>query len=842
MTNPSLSSPPAGAALGEDVSSLNCISSFDAGWEVRPKVSLFAQIAGRPSGQRVRLPHDAIISLERSPQNPAAQAYFPGGVFEYSKAFDVPDSWRYKRVAVEFDGVYRDAVVFINDAVAAQRPYGYSAFTVELTPFLRFGEENTIRVEARSSKDSRWYTGSGIYRHTRLVVSDLIHIAPNGVRVNTPDIDDDRAVVDVAVLVRNLDRQSSTVRLEVSILDPSGEVVAHGSLPVTTVPQETDTARVRLYVYTPQLWDVDSPTLYTALVTLHGVRAVEEIRTTFGIRSLQLDTLHGLRINGDSVKLRGACIHSDNGILGAAAIARADERRIEQLKAAGFNAIRSAHNPLSAAMLDACDRVGMLVMDEAFDVWTELKTPEDYTLRFNEWWERDIEAMVGRDFNHPSVIFYSLGNEIFETGDPHGSRLGRRLAEKVRSLDSTRFVTGGVNGLVSTLRELAAAVREAEESAAIAPAGINALMADAGSIQDEWYRTDLVSNNTEESYAVLDVAGMNYSESRYDVDEELFPERIIVSTETFARKIAPHWANILANPKLLGDFTWTGYDYLGEVGIGRLQYPDDPEGFEGPYPWIAAWCGDLDLTGFRRPQSYYREIVFGLRSEPYIAVQRPELYGRPYTSGQWSWTDAVSSWTWDAPEGAAVHVEVYADADEVELFLDEIPLGRARVGQRMPLVAEFDTTYRRGVLTAIAYRNGQECGRHTIASATGPIHVNVTADRHEIENSTADLAFFSIEMRDAEGVVDTTIERTVTVSVEGAGVLQAFGSARPRTEERYDSLSHHAFDGRALLVVRPTEVGRITVRATVEGLPEGTETVQVTPAPASGTPAEHGDR
>ncbi|KQZ86100.1 glycoside hydrolase [Microbacterium sp. Root166] len=808
----------ASSAAATSPTSQAYVTSFDSGWELRPKVSLFAQIAGRPDGQQVRLPHDAVISLPRSPENAAEQAYFPGGVFEYSKTFFVPEHWEGKRVGIEFDGVYRDAVVFINDAAVAQRPYGYSAFTVEFAPYLHFGRENTVRVEARSCQDSRWYTGAGIYRHTRLFVTDPVHIAPNGVRITTPDIDDERAVTEVAVDVRNLSAYVSTTDLEVALLDPSGRVVAQGLVPVTTVPQETETARLRLYVRDPLLWRTYTPYLYTARVSLRGSSTHEEQAIPFGIRSLRLDPRHGLRINGEVVKLRGACIHSDNGILGAAAFARADERRIEQLKEAGFNAIRSAHNPLSSTVLAACDRLGMLVMDEAFDVWTELKSPQDYTLRFTEWWERDITAMVARDFNHPSVIFYSVGNEIFETGDPLGSRLGRRIAEKLRELDPTRFITGGGNGLVSTLRDLAAALREIDEAVQDRPEDINALMAEAGELQENWYSTDLVTARTAESFGVLDVAGMNYSESRYELDKTRFPNRIIVSTETFPTKIAANWKRIEKSPRLLGDFTWTGYDYLGEVGIGRVIYPDEYAGFEGPYPWISAWCGDLDLIGFRRPQSYYRELAYGRRSEPYIAVERPELYGRESKRGPWSWTEAISSWSWDVMEETPIRVEVYADADEVELLLEGEPLGRVSVGERMALVADFDTKYKRGILTAIAYRGGKESGRTTLASTSGSTVLALTPDRREIRDSDGDLVFLTVELTDENGLVETSADRPVTVAVQGAGVLQAFGSARPRTEERYDADVHTTYDGRALLVVRPTGEGKIVVTATAEGL------------------------
>lgn len=278
-------------------------------------------------------------------------------------------------------------------------------------------------------------------------------------------------------------------------------------------------------------------------------------------------------------------------------------------------------------MLEACDRIGMLVIDEAFDVWTESKSSFDYSLTFQEWWERDLEAMVLRDLNHPSVVLYSIGNEIPETGSPLGSEWGRRLAEKVRSLDPTRFVTNGINGFVSTIDHFADEFRRVT-AAGEENGGVNEVMTSHADLQNEIARSSVVTERTAESFGVLDVAGMNYADARYPLDRELFPDRIILGSETFPPRIADNWSLILDSPQVIGDFTWTGFDYLGEVGIGRAQFSDSTPGFTAPFPWIAAWCGDLDLTGFRRPASYYREIVFGLRTDPYIAVQRPENYHR----------------------------------------------------------------------------------------------------------------------------------------------------------------------------------------------------------------------
>lgn len=810
-------------------------TSFNRGWRVGPKISPFAQLQGGVEKVEVTLPHDALISQPRSADAAGGgrTGYFPDGAFEYEKTFDVPDDWRDRRVSIEFEGVYRDAMVYVNGTFAGQRPNGYTPFTVALDPFLRYGQPNTIRVDARVHDDSRWYAGAGIHRDVTLSVTELIHVAPHGIRITTPDIDAERAVVAIATTVQNESTHTRTVRVRSEIRTSDGELAGQGSSPVTLRAGASAIVRQRVYVTQPSLWSVDSPALYTARTILEeDDAALDEHSTAFGIRSLRLDPMHGLRVNGESVKLRGACIHHDNGPLGAAAIGRAEERRIELLKQAGFNAIRSSHNPLSPAMLDACDRLGMLVMDETFDMWTQGKSSFDYSLNFPEWWERDIEALVKKNYNHPSVLFYSIGNEIFETGDALGAEWGRALAEKIRSLDDTRFVTNGINPFVSVLADVAGMMKAGRAQAESAPdGGVNAMM-NASDMMSRISTAPMVTERTEASFAMLDVAGLNYGDARYELDREQFPNRLIIGTETYPPRIAHNWRLVLDNTTVLGDFTWTGWDYLGEVGAGRIQYDDQPPEFEAPYPWISARVGDIDITGLRRPISYYREIVFGLRSEPYIAVQRPENHGRS-GYGMWAWSDSIASWTWAAAPGSPIVVEVYSDGDEVELILNGRTVGRTRPGQNKQFVAEFDITYEPGEVIAVAYRDGAELGRSTLRSATEDLCLAVEADRPQLRADDADLAFIAIELRDANGTVATAHDIDVTVQVEGAGVLQALGSARPDTEQTFHGSEWTTFDGRAIAVIRPTGEGEITVSVSAEGY----EAVTVALRAVAATPA-----
>ncbi|WNM26179.1 glycoside hydrolase family 2 TIM barrel-domain containing protein [Demequina capsici] len=780
-------------------------------WTYRHPTGPFASIAGGPETLgTVRLPHDALRDEVRSPDVPSkgASAYHPAGAYTYERTLDVPAEWEGRTVQLEVQGAFRRAQVLLNNELAGIRADGYARFFVDLTPYLAYGTANALRIEVRSGEDSRWYSGAGLHRPVLLHVDQPVRVVTDGIAVVTERVEQDQAVVSVATSVVNDTRATRTVRVKTTVTDASGAQVEGDSTPLTLAPGETSLVRQHLYIADPALWGPDSPTLYTASVALDDEPPVV---TTFGIRTLTVDPRRGLRINGEEVLLRGACIHHDNGPLGAAGIGRAEERRIELLKEAGFNAIRAAHNPVSPAMLDACDRVGMLVMDEAFDMWTRFKTPYDYAADFPVWWEADIEALVTKDRNHPSVIMYSIGNEIVETGTPHGARWARRLAEKVRSIDPTRPVTNGVNALLAVIDEMPQIIE--------ALGGLNALMADESAFA-KVSSTENATVRIEESSSVLDVLGLNYAESRYAADRELFPHRVLVGSETFGGEIGRLWPMVMASPNVIGDFTWTGWDYLGEVGIGSTIYAGDDKAsgqLEREFPYLTAWCGDIDITGHRRPLSYYREIVFGLRTEPYIAVLRPEFHGREIVNpSMWAWSDSVSSWTWHGYEGKPVTVEVYADADTVSLELDGTEIARGAVGERKPMLAVLETTYQPGSLVAVAFRDGVEVGRTTLTTASAP-RLTASVDRAELSDSDDELAYVAIELRDASGVLAADSVASVTVTVEGAAVLAGMCSANPCTQERFDASTWTTFDGRALAVLRPAGTGSAKVTVTADG-------------------------
>lgn len=800
------------------------VTPFNEGWNCGAPSGMFAGLDPTVGSNAVHLPHDALRDATRSPDVPGkgAGAYYPNAAYSYTKSFDALPEWEGRLVQLEIQGAYRRAQVFLNDELAGTRADGYARFFVDLTPFMRFDAPNRLRIEVRSGQDSRWYSGAGLHRPVFLHVNQPAHITPDGVTVRTVRIEPDQAVVDVETTLANAGLVTRTLTLQTKIDSPAGRAVENDATPVTLAPGETTLIRQRLHIQHPDLWGPDNPTLYTAHVGL--AEQDDDVMIRFGIRDITVDPRKGLRINGQPVLLRGACIHSDNGPLGAAAIGRADERRIELLKEAGFNAIRAAHNPASPALLDACDRLGMLVMDEAFDVWTRFKTIDDYAFDFPQWWKADLQSMVIKNRNHPSVIMHSIGNEIAEVGTPHGARWARRMAEFVRTLDPTRPITNGVNPFLAVMDELPAILEAA--------GGLNEAMSAEGGF-DFVGTGETATRRTTESSAALDVLGLNYSETRYALDRDLFPHRVIVGSETFPGQIGKNWPSVKENPNVIGDFTWTGWDYLGEVGLGATAYEDDGSNgaLEREYPYLTAWCGDLDITGWRRPLSYYREIVFGLRTDPYIAVQRPERHSKALTAqSRWVWSDSVSSWTWPGHEDRPVTVEVYADADEVALLLNDDEIGRVSVGEQLPMMAILETTYRPGRLEAVAFHNGMETGRSTLNTAISGSILTAASDQMQLVADDDSLAHVSIELRDDAGTLITTDDRPVTVLVEGKATLAGMCSANPKTSERFDSNTWKTFDGRALAVVRPTAAGTAVVTVTSPGLLPVTIRLQVNAA------------
>lgn len=799
-----------------------------------------SMMGGEKADNLIRLPHDAMIHEKRTKETKNAHqtGFYPGNVYTYTKQFDVPKDWDEKRVLVEFEGVYTNAKVYINADYAGGHPYGYTNFYICADEFLKYGEVNEIKVIANNSAEpnSRWYSGSGIYRNVNIMVGNPIHIKEDGVRITSTDIETDSAVVVVDTVIVNHGTMRKEIKLQVQITDDNGNIVAEDMIPVTAFQGKETSCRQRLRVDEPKLWSVDAPYLYRCVVKLvEADQIMDDEETNFGIRKLSLDAKHGLRINGKEVKLRGACIHHDNGIIGACTLERAEERRCQQLKEAGFNCIRSSHHPISKAMLEACDREGMLVMDELFDCWTRSKNSNDYALFFEDNWERDVEQMVGKDYNHPSVIIYSTGNEIQEAGTAKGAETSRAITDKIRKLDDTRYITCAINGLLAGMNRMGEIISDItgmspEEMAAAMASQAEAGGSDAGSdglnssmnmlvgpMADAMAVSPVMTDIIDEMEGTMDICGYNYLTSRHEMKQEQNPNRVVLGTETFPAEIARLWKIVEENSHVIGDMTWTGYDYLGEAGIGIFYY-DGRMGFMPNWPGSVAYIGDIDIIGYRRPISYYREIVYGLRKDPYIAVERLNHYGETPNKTAWMWKDNIASWTWNGFEGKPAVVDVYADADEVELFLNGRSLGKKPAGEKNEYVATFEITYEPGELKALSYRGGNMIGSFSLESASEQVELDVSVDRSELRADGSDLSYILVGLKDGQGRQNLQAKREITVSVAGAGTLQGFGSANPETENSYDNVTWETYDGYVLAAIRAgKEAGEISVTFTADG-------------------------
>lgn len=810
--------------------------SFNDNWIVSEKCGTFGMQENTQS-RTVTLPYDVLISTQPTPDAPGGYktGFYRSGTWEYKKNFSVPVEYVHKKVMLRFDGVYRRAMVYINGDYAGGRSSGYSQFFIDTGRFLKYGAENVIKVVVHTADDERWYSGAGIYRNVYMLTGDLVHIVPHGLKITTPDITEERAVVKTVVCVKNDSAAAKvTVRIEMEIRDRDQNIVAVGQAPLTVYQGETAALHQRLYVNTPLLWDVDTPNLYTChtKVLREDDTLLDESVEYFGIRSLSLDTQNGLSINGKAVKLRGACIHHDNGPIGAASLYSAEARRVALLKESGFNAVRMSHNPSSPTLLEACDRLGMLVMDEAFDQWTLNKSDFDYANDFMKCWEEDLTAMVDKDYNHPSVILYSIGNEISDTGTPNGAVTGRRLAEKLRGLDDARFITNGINGMVAVMELLTSMYDNSQKQAAQGEkegAEINSMMSSFGDAMKNIMTLEVVTKVTAESFACLDVAGYNYMDRRYETDREQFPNRIICGTETFSPDIDQNWRKVRDNAHVIGDFCWTGWDYLGEAGIGHVRYTPShvAEGVYGTYPALTSMTGDISITGYRRPSSYYKQIVFGLRKEPFIAVQRPQHYNDTPITTPWCFSDSVSSWSWPGYEGKPIKVEVYSDADEVELLVNNTSIERQSVGESHRFKAVFDTAYQSGEIVAIAYDNGKARSRSSLRSANGDMQLMVIPECGQLSVNSSELVYLPITLTDNNGNLFMNLDRKVRVEVEGTGELFGFGTDDPKAAECFADTERTTFDGRALAVIRPTGKGEIKVTVCCDGLQECMVTLQV---------------
>lgn len=778
--------------------------NFDSSWFIHRQESTFFR--NLEKGTPITLPHDAQIYEQRSAEYETGTGggFFRNGNYIYTKRFEAKEDWRGKQVILEFEGIYQWADVSLNGDLIAKQPYGYSSFLVDITERLHFDKENVLMVNANNTAvpNTRWYSGAGIYRHVWIRVGGEVSLVPWGVQITTPMVSSYSSVVSLCAELSNRAKDKALATIMFKVLDAKGREVAHSQTDVAIDAEGSSIASAELTVAPASLWSVEEPNLYTlqTTVSIDGKKSDSE-ETVFGIRKVEVDAEQGFRLNGLPMKLKGGCVHHDNGLLGSASFDRAEERKVELLKLAGFNTIRCAHNPPSPAMLNACDRLGMMVINENFDCWRMGKNLNDYHLFFEDWWAKDTKAMIYRDYNHPSIIMWSIGNEIGERGGASdGYYWSRRLADFVRGLDNTRPVTAALCQLHEPENE-----------------GATNFFANLSAKIDK--KRDRWGDKTAEYAAPLDIVGYNYLVHRYEHDKERFPNRIIVGAETFPSQQFEYWMATLDNDHVIGDFVWTAIDYLGEAGIGRSEYDLEDVRMTGGYPWHQAWCGDYDICGFKRPQSYFRDILWGVRDIPYIATHHPENFGKTVTISPWGWNPVSESWNFPGYEGKMLTVEVYSDQDEVELFINGKSQGRKPAGISQRNTASFDVVYEPGTVRAIAYSADKARGQFDLVTSEKPIRLNITADRKTIDKNYGDLSYLTTEVVDEEGRIVTYADNAVTFIVEGVGELQAVGNSNPKSEENYFDNERKAHQGKLMAVVKSIgEAGFISIRASSPGL------------------------
>ncbi len=783
--------------------------NFDRGWEYSEQVGMMA--AMRAEWQPVDLPHDASIHKPRSADYSTGRGggYAWSGVVTYRKKFHVPKNWRGQCVHLEMEGIYMNADVSINGNVLTLHPYGYTSFVVDLTPYLIYGAENTVKVVANNSAqpNSRWYSGTGIYRHVWLRVGDAVRIPPWGVFVTTPVVDPAASTVSVATEIANSSGTAARVTLSAVVHDANGSVVAQAETPVEIPADDSVEANQTLTVANVKRWSVAQPTLYTLTseLLING-QVVDTEQTVFGFRTIAIDAEQGFRLNGIPLKLKGGCVHHDNGLLGAASYDRAEERKVELMKSAGFNAVRCAHNPPAPAFLDACDRLGMLVIDETFDCWRMGKNPNDYHLVFEDWWRRDTASMVKRDRNHPSIIMWSIGNEVGErSGASDGYAWCRKQADYIRSLDDTRPVTSALPALFEEFIPL------------LAESGFEKMFDFLAGEQPD-PETDRWGTVTAPFGEPLDVFGYNYLVKRYEGDGEKFPERVICGTETFPHWAFAFWEKTERLPYVIGDFVWTALDYLGEAGIGQVSL-DGSMTTAAPYPYHLANCGDFDICGFKRPQSYFRDILWGVREAPFIAVLDPQHYGKDISFNPWGWEPVIDSWTFPGQEGQTTQVYVYSADDEVDLLINGVSVGRKSAGGASQNKVLFEVTYQPGTIEAVGYVDGQETQRTSLKTASEPVALRLTPDRAVLDHEFGDLAYITVAVVDEDGAVVKYAANEIALEITGVGDLIAIGTANPVSEELYVGTSRAAYQGRLMAVVRTVgQEGDIVLKASADGL------------------------
>lgn len=760
-------------------------------------------------GKAVTLPHDAMLAEPRTAISAGGTntGWYEGYDYEYQRTLTVPENELADTHILEFEGVYHNAEVWLNGQKAAFRPYGYTNFYVDCAPYLHAGE-NELRVIARNADqpNSRWYSGAGIYRPVQLWKARGAHITLNGVKIRTLSLQP--AIVEVRVKTT----APGTVRLTVDDLP--------------AMQQESDGEAVfTLTLDNARLWTPETPNLYTCRVSF----ADDEVTETFGVRKVEWGT-DGFLLNGKRYIIQGACIHHDNGLLGAVCDPDAVARKVRLLKENGYNAIRSAHNPCSKALLTECDRQGMLVMDEYIDHWYIHKTEHDYVDYFNDWWRQDLTDIVEKDYNHPCVVLYSTGNEVSETAQKRGIALTKEMTDFLHGLDDSRPVTCGVNIFFNFLSSIGFGVysdekakKEAERAEKAKQRGEKAAKKKAvgsqffnnlaGLLGDEFMKRGATLHGcdvkTRDAFANMDIAGYNYGIYRYKHDLKKYPQRLILGSETFCNDAYKFRELAKQEPRLVGDFVWAGMDYLGEVMVGSWEYADYAETFDGGLGWVSAGSGRIDLTGKPLGEALYTRVALEADNGPYIAVCPVNHTGDRHSPSAWKMTNAMPSWSWTGCEGRKANVEVYARAARVELVLNGHTVGSKTL--KNDCLARFSIPYESGTLEAVSYDAADhEIGRCKLQSAGGA--TSLTLDAEEPAAQTGHLCYVRLRYTDENGITKPLMRGNIQVQVRG-GTLVGLGSACPFNKHSYLDSETDTYYGEALAIVRMGDGDAMTIAA-----------------------------
>lgn len=748
------------------------------------------------------LPHDYSMEKERSKTVPGGQeeGFTQGAGIYYKKTIDISKESAGKRFWLEFEGISGITQIWVNKKLMAKHMNPYTGFWHEITEAVHVGEnEILVYTDSRLKPGSRWYVGTGIYRHVWMHVGEKAAVRPNTLHVTTKGLNDGHATVRVEAQIDNASGDDCDAKVFYSILDADGREISCMKQMINLSDPITD-IHADLLLENITAWCPETPYLYIARVIVDVDGAADTAQCRIGLRMIKVDSKDGFKLNGKPMKLKGGCIHHDLGILGAASHDAAEYWRVKLLKENGYNALRLSHNPFSPNFLDVCDELGILVIEEAFDEWVLGRVSFGYHMMFESQWEADLEAMVCRDYNHPCIIMWSTGNEVEERdGSADGYMWSRKLSEKVRSLDASRPVSATACSLpIEYLKR-----PDKKNNAAGGTTGNQALnMAYDNFASGE----DLWGDATAPYFEPLDVAGYNYKTVRYAHDREKFPDRVIYGSESYPRAAFQSWQATEENPNVIGDFVWTAMDYIGEIGVGRWETSDAFRPADPGWPWMLAHCGDIDLIGDKRPQSHYRDVVWQRDTVPHLFVLPPELTGKNIARLSWAWLPVEPNYTYPGCEGQDIEIHVYANADEIEIFQNGESLGRRLSGKEQEYTTVFTVPYEPGTLKAISYRNGTPCGSDTLVTAGNTVELRLIPDRRTIKADGMDLCFVTIRALDEHGTPVFNESNTVTLKLQG-GELLAIGNADPKPDRLipYGSDTIPLFNGAALAVIRSME-------------------------------------